>query len=130
MFNIKKIETELIKLHPISKSDMQFIYELRTKRNKNQLKKISDNIEHQYAYFDKYNLEFKKGNEIYYKIESLKNKKLSGVVRIFNINDKKNLNWSSFITTEDCLPYIGIEVCFTIYRLTFDILKRKSRPEL
>ena len=90
MFDIKKIETKLIKLYPISKSDMKFIYELRTKRNKNQLKQISDNIEDQYAYFDKYNLEFKKGNEIYYKVESLKNKKLSGVVRIFNIKDKKS----------------------------------------
>lgn len=126
MIDIQEIVTDLIKLNPISKSDVEFIYDLRTKRKNNQLKEIPEDINEQYKYFDKYYEEFKKGNEIYYKIINLKNQKTTGVVRILNIKDQKNLNWNSFITTENTMPFVGIEVCFTIYRLTFEILKKDN----
>lgn len=125
-FQNKIVRTKLIELIPIEKNDIEFIYELRTKRKNNFLKKISNNIEDQYIYFNEYYQNFLNGNEIYYKIIDKKKQKKIGLVRILDLKNKNKINWASLITIDNAPIFTAPEVCFTIYKLAFEVYKVQS----
>ena len=124
MINISVFETNYLVFEPISNLDVDFIYELRTKRKKNFLNPIPMDIELQYDFLKKYFLKFYQNKEIYYKIYEKKDAKKVGLVRITNLQDSRNVGWESLIISENASPITGLDTCLSIYSLVFDVLKK------
>lgn len=125
MNNISVFETNFLIFEPISNGDVDFIYDLRSNRKDNYLKKIPKAKEIQLHYLNQYQKKFYNNEEIYYKIIEKKNLSKAGLVRITNLKDKERIGWESLIIKSDAEPTTGLDACLSIYALTFDILKKK-----
>ena len=68
MNNINVFETNFLIFEPISNGDVDFIYDLRSNRKDNYLKKIPKAKEIQLHYLNQYQKKFYNNEEIYYKI--------------------------------------------------------------
>lgn len=122
MRDIRIIETPKIIFSPIDEADIPFIFELRRNTKRNFLNPISDDIKQQYIFYNNYLNRFNRNEEIYYKIyERSQNKKI-GVVRLTNLSNIKRIGWESLILEPTAPSYSGVEVCFTIYEIAFQIL--------
>jgi hypothetical protein len=117
-------ETSILIFVPIDVSDVPQIHQLRTARKNNYLAKIDPSIEKQYEYFNEYRKKNDALTEVYLKIIDKKKNETCGFVRVTNINNDYSLGWESLILKEGASAPIGIEICFTLYYLTFDCLKR------
>jgi hypothetical protein len=125
LFNAKIITGNFCHLHQIEFQDAGLIFDLRTKRSKDNYLKITyGDVSDQEKYLAKYFERFNNREEIYYKIFDIKNKQFSGVVRITELNKTLVFNWQSFVVFESVNPNIVIDVILMIYRIGFDFLDR------
>lgn len=125
LFNAKIITGNFCHLHQIKLQDAELIFDLRTKRSKdNYLKITNGDVSDQKKYLEKYLERFNNHEEIYYKIFDIKNKQFSGVVRITELNKTLVFNWQSLVVFEFVNPNIVIDAILMIYRIGFDFLDR------
>lgn len=125
LFNAKIITGNFCHLHQIKLQDAELIFDLRTKRSKdNYLKITNGDVSDQKKYLEKYLERFNNHEEIYYKIFDIKNKQFSGVVRITELNKTLVFNWQSLVVFEFVNPNIVIDAILMIYRIGFDFLNR------
>lgn len=124
MIVLNGFETAMAIFEPIDIIDVPQIHQLRTTRKNNYLAQIAPSIEKQYEYFSEYIKRNLALTEVYLKIIDKKKNQTCGFVRVTNINDEYSLGWESLIIKEGTSAPIGIEICFTLYYLTFDCLKR------
>jgi len=123
--NISVFETNFLIFEPVSSGDVDFIYQLRSNRKDNFLKKIPKAKKIQIDYLNQYQQKFYNNEEIYYKIIEKKNLSKVGLVRITNLKDIERIGWESLIIKSESEPTTGLDACLSIYSLTFDILKKK-----
>lgn len=116
--------TSMLTFNPVNINDVPEIHELRTTRKNNYLAKIDPSIEGQYKYYNEYKKRNALGKEVYIKIINKKNNNTCGFVRVTNFMDDYSLGWESLIIKEGTPAPIGIEICFSLYYLTFDYLER------
>jgi hypothetical protein len=121
---INGFSTSLLLFNPVEIIDVPEIHELRTTRKNNYLAQIDPSIENQYKYFTEYEKKKELNKEVYLKIINKKNNNACGFVRVTNFLDNYSLGWESLIIKEGTPAPIGIEICFSIYYLAFDHLKR------
>jgi hypothetical protein len=122
LFQTKIIKTKYSELHHVDINDAQLIFDLRTKRKENYLKKTKGNVQDQKKYIKKYLLKFRQKKEIYYKIFDPKINKFAGVLRLTNLEMEKKFSWESYVVSEDCTPITTLDAMLTIYSLGFEYL--------
>jgi hypothetical protein len=123
--HLENIETTHCRLRPVTRDDVPFIYHLRREHPDQFLNPIPDGIEHQYSYFEKYDLRFENGDEVYYLIRDKLKDEDAGAVRLTDINAPGWYNWHSLIVRTTASPQVGIDVCALFYAIGFDILDKK-----
>jgi len=125
LFNTKIISGNFCCLQQIEMPDAKLIFDLRTKRTKNNFLKITNgNVNDQEQYLLKYFEKFRNNQEIYYKIIDIKNNKACGVLRVTELNKQEIFNWQSFVVMESTAPNIVIDAMLMVYRIGFDFLDR------
>ena len=123
--NLLCLETKNTRLEPLTKGDVEFLFELRRGLRSVSMKPISPQIDEQYFYFEKYQEKFAEGTEIYYKIIDKSTGIRAGVVRLTEINKEETFCWESLVTTAETRPIVAIDTFCLIYRAGFEILHRK-----
>ena len=126
IFNTKKISGNFCEFVPVSISDAEFIFNLRTKRKDSFLKPTQGTALDQTRYLEKYLEELPKKEQIYYKIIDTKTKKGSGVLRITELEKKEIFNWQSFVVKEDASPNVALDAMLMVYRIGFEYLERNK----
>jgi len=127
LFNSAKLSSKLVHFEKIkfdSESDAALIIKLRGRSKSNYLKVGSSSVSDQLKYLESYNSNFLEKKEIYYKIFDKNKNFYSGLVRITELNNKKNFNWESFVFSEDCTPMAPIDVMMCVYKIGFVFLDR------
>jgi len=125
LFNTKIIVGKFCYLQQIELPDAQLIFDLRTKRTKDNFLKITNgNVNDQEQYLLKYFEKFRNNEEIYYKIIDIKNNKACGVLRVTELNKQEIFNWQSYVVIESTDPNIVIDAMLMVYRIGFDFLDR------
>ena len=123
---LQKIETKHIFLEEINEGDLYGIIELRTLKLNNYLSPITTSIENQLEYFNKYKIKRLREGELYYKILDKKDlSKITGLVRLTEINNPEKFSWESLIIADGSPPYISLDAMMTIYRIGFEILDKE-----
>ena len=127
LFNSSKLFSKFVYFKKIkfdSESDADLIIRLRGRSKSNHLKPGSSNTSDQLKYLKKYNYNFIKKKEIYYKIFDINKNSYNGLVRITELDNKKKFNWESLVFAEGCTPMAPIDVMMCIYKIGFDFLDR------
>jgi hypothetical protein len=124
--SLSTIQTKYIKLKEIDQFDLEDIIKLRTSKSNNHLSIISSSIDDQRSYYESYRMKRSIGAEIYYKIiDKNKPQKMSGLVRLTEIDNTKKFSWESLIVADGAAPYTSLDAIITIYRVGFEELQRE-----
>jgi hypothetical protein len=121
---LKGFETSTIKLLPVEINDVPDLYKLRITRKNNYLNQIDSSIKVQYQYFENYQKRLLFEEEVYLKIIFKKTDEVCGYVRLTELLSSLSLGWESLILKTGIPGKVGIEVCFSIYYLSFIYLQR------
>lgn len=113
-------------IDPLSREDAKLILNLRSRQSGNFLRKTSGGINEQLEYLKLYRERNELHEEIYFKLKDKQKDSFNGVVRLTNLNDEEIFNWESLVFDENCTPIAPIDVMIAIYRIGFEILKRKK----
>ena len=113
-------------INPLSREDAELILNLRSRQSGNFLRQTSGGINEQLEYLQSYGVRNKLHQEIYFKLKDKQKDSFNGVVRLTNLNDEETFNWESLVFDENCTPIAPIDVMITIYKIGFEILKRKK----
>lgn len=116
----------LTKINPESVEDANFIISLRNRKSNNYLKSSSGSLKDQIEYLRKYKLEFERREQIYFKIFDKSKNCYNGLVRITELNKKKNFGWESMVVSEDVTPALPTDVMFSIFNIGFEKLERET----
>ena len=113
-------------LHQVNIEDAQLIFDLRTKRKNNYLRRTDGTVNDQRSYLRDYFERFDNQEEIYYKIKDLSTEEFCGVLRITEIQHQKFFNWQSFVVSESASPNTAIDSMMMVYRIGFEYLLREQ----
>lgn len=118
------LESKNAKLEPLVRSDVEFVFDIRTSSRTQYMNQISHNIGDQYAYFDAYKRRFDNGTEIYYKIIDKSHNNRVGVVRLTEIDSNETFCWESLVTISGTRAVVAIDTFCLIYHAGFNVLER------
>ncbi len=119
-------ESTLIRMRPLTESDIPFIFEIRRSDRSTKMNPTSPEISDQYSYFERYLDRFNSGDEIYYMIHDKKLDRDIGVVRMTEILGEKHFGWESLILKSESTPGCFLDVSASIYAMGFEWLKKEE----
>ena len=76
----------LVKINPDCEQDASFVIELRNRKLNNYLRASNISLNDQMNYFKKYQLDFGRGEQIYFKIFDISKNTFNGIVRLTELN--------------------------------------------
>jgi len=117
---------KLVRINSKCEDDANFIITLRNRKLNNYLKISSSSLEDQMSYFKNYQLEFDRGDQIYYKIFDISKNTFNGVVRITELNKSNKFGYESMVVKEDISPVVPTDVVLAIYSIGFENLCKDS----
>ena len=116
---------KLVKIDSTCEDDANFIIDLRSRKLNNYLKTGSNSLRDQMKYLQRYQIEFERGEQIYFKILDVPKNIYSGVVRITELNELDSFGYESMVVREDVSPVLPTDVVLSIYTIGFEKLLRK-----
>ena len=119
------IQTRLISMRPVLRSDAKLIYDLRHSKRGSWLKPTSTDIRDQEKYLENYQIRFEGRDEVYYVIKDLRQGSDVGVTRITNLNEPNTFGWEGLIIAEEASPGVAIDLVFSVYKIGFMLLGKK-----
>ena len=117
---------KLTKINPRSEEDAGFIIGLRNRKLNNYLKISPNSLEDQMNYLYNYQLEFSRGEQIYFKIFDRSKNIFNGVVRITDLNVKDKFSYESMVVKEEISPIVPTDVLLAIHNIGFKKLDKLS----
>lgn len=112
-------------IDPNSEQDASFVIELRNRKLNNYLRVSNITLNDQMNYFRKYQLDFERGEQIYYKIFDVSNNTFNGIVRFTELNKVGKFCYESMVVKEDISPVVPTDVVLSIYKIGFEKLDKK-----
>lgn len=112
-------------IDPNSEQDASFVIELRNRKLNNYLRVSNITLNDQMNYFRKYQLDFERGEQIYYKIFDVSNNTFNGIVRFTELNKVGKFCYESMVVKEDISPVVPTDVVLSIYKIGFKKLDKK-----
>lgn len=112
-------------IDPNSEQDASFVIELRNRKLNNYLRVSNITLNDQMNYFRKYQLDFERGEQIYYKIFDVSNNTFNGIVRFTELNKVGKFCYESMVVKEDISPVVPTDVVLSIYKIGFEKLGKK-----
>lgn len=112
-------------IDPNSEQDASFVIELRNRKLNNYLRVSNITLNDQMNYFRKYQLDFERGEQIYYKIFDVSNNTFNGIVRFTELNKVRKFCYESMVVKEDISPVVPTDVVLSIYKIGFEKLDKK-----
>ena len=122
-------EARLVSIRPALRTDVPLIFELRRSERGGWLNPTSPDICDQYEYFDKYQMRFDSGDEIYFVMRDKRRGVESGVTRVTELLTPNKFGWEGLIIDKDTTPGCAIDLTTLIYLWGFTIAaKEKCGP--
>jgi hypothetical protein len=118
-FNLEQINFESIE-------DAKLILDLRSRKSNNYLKSGSTSLQDQIEYLRKYQSEFERREQIYFKIFDKSKNSFNGLVRITELNKKNKFGWESMVVSEDVTPALPTDVMLSIFNIGFEKLEKQT----
>lgn len=76
---------------------------------------------------NEYEKRFNSGIEIYFGITLLASPgRLSGLVRVTELDNKTNFNWASLVTRSEIPPFVPLDVMLAVYGIGFEFFDKES----
>ncbi len=116
----------LVMINPDCEQDANFVIELRNRKLNNYLSTSNISLNDQMNYFKKYKLDFKRGEQIYYKIFDISKNTFNGVVRLTELNKINKFCYESMVAKENISPLVPTDVVLAIYTIGFEKLFKKN----
>jgi hypothetical protein len=117
---------KLVMINPDCEQDANFVIELRNRKLNNYLRTSNISLNDQMNYFKKYQLDFERGEQIYYKIFDVSRNTFNGIVRLTELNKKNKFCYESMVVKENISPVVPTDVVLAIYTIGFKRLFKKS----
>jgi hypothetical protein len=113
-------------INPDCEQDANFVIELRNRKLNNYLRTSNISLNDQMNYFKKYQLDFERGEQIYYKIFDVSRNTFNGIVRLTELNKKNKFCYESMVVKENISPMVPTDVVLAIYTIGFEKLFKRS----
>jgi len=113
-------------IDPNSEQDASFVIELRNRKLNNYLRVSNITLNDQMNYFRKYQLDFERGEQIYYKIFDASKNTFNGIVRLTELNKVNKFCYESMVVKEDISPMVPTDVVLALYTIGFEKLCKEN----
>jgi hypothetical protein len=117
---------KLAKIDSKDEKDAEFVLALRNRKLNNYLQISSITLQEQMNYFNNYQLEYDRGEQIYYKIFDISKGIFNGIVRFTELDKIDKFCYESMVVKEDISPMVPTDVVLSIYKIGFEKLNKKS----
>ena len=124
LFLQNPIKGKYANLFHLEKSDMRFVFHLRTSRA-TYLEATDEDVNKQFEYFDSYLNRFNTQEEIYFKIVDSRIDKPIGVTRLTQLT-RDEFNFESGVVESGSSPNCYLDTMFICYRIGFEYLGKKT----
>ena len=115
----------LVMINPYCEQDASFVIELRNRKLNNYLRTSNISLNDQMNYFKKYQIDFERGEQIYYKIFDISKNTFNGIVRLTELNKTNKFSYESMVVKENISPVVPTDVVLAIYTIGFEKLFKK-----
>jgi len=119
-------ESTLIRMRPLTESDIPFVFDIRHSERAHLLNPTSPDISDQYLYYENYLERFFSGDEVYYMICDKKLDADVGVVRLTRILEERSFGWEALVMKPETTPGCAIDVAATIFSMGFEWLSKEE----
>ena len=116
----------LVMINPDCEQDASFVIELRNRKLNNYLRASNISLNDQMNYFKKYQLDFGRGEQIYFKIFDISKNTFNGIVRLTELNKTSKFCYESMVVKENISPVVPTDVVLAIYTIGFEKLFKKN----